>query len=130
MSTTAASARLAQFFYDLSDQFQFMDCNEINVHTRGSQGETPLKIAVVRDDVQIVTDLLEAGANPNLQGEDDYTPLHHAASHGHLEIISLLLAHGASNSLVNMDGRAPSDIARSMGHKAAYALLATEKPRS
>lgn len=116
MIDTAATTRLAEFFAEIKDLAQFMDCDEVNVHTRGFEGETPLKIAVVRDDVRIVTDLLDAGADPNLPGEDDYTPVHHAASHGHLEIIGLLLSHGALTTLVDIDGRTPADIARILNH--------------
>ncbi len=53
-----ATARLVEFFAEIKNLAQFMDCDEVGVHTRGFQGETPLKIAVVRDDVRIVTDLL------------------------------------------------------------------------
>ena len=125
MNDTSATARLTEFFAEIKDLAQFMDCDEVGVHTRGFQGETPLKIAVVRDDVRIVTDLLEAGADPNLPGEDDCTPLHHAASHGHLEIIGLLLSHGASTSPVDIFGHTPADIARILNYKESYALLAT-----
>ena len=123
MTDEAAAARLAEFFVEIKDLAQFMDCDEVNVHTRGFQGETPLKIAVVRDDVRIVTDLLNAGADPNLPGEDDYTPLHHAASHGNLEIIRLLLFHGALPTVVDIDGRTPAEIARILKNDEAYALL-------
>jgi len=125
MNDADATARLSEFFAEIKDLAQFTDCDQVGVHTRGFQGETPLKIAVVRDDVRTVRDLLEAGADPNLPGEDDCTPLHHAASHGHLEIIGLLLSHGASTASVDIYGDTPADIARTLHHNESYALLAT-----
>jgi ankyrin repeat protein len=126
MIDTTATARLTEFFAEIKGLVQFADCDIIGVHTRGLMGETPLKIAVVRDDVRIVTDLLEAGANPNLPGEDDCTPLHHAASHGHCEIIRLLLSHGASTSQVDIFGDTPADVARMLNHEESYALLVSK----
>ena len=126
MIDSTATARLADFFSNIQDLVQFADCKEIGVHSRGLMGETPLKVAVVRDDVRIVADLLEAGANPNLPGEDDCTPLHHAASHGHREIISLLLSHGASTTPVDIFGHTPADIARILNCEEAYALIVSK----
>lgn len=126
MIDAAATSRLAAFFSEIKDMAPFMDCTDVGVHTRGFQGETPLKIAVVRDDVQTVTDLLEAGADPNLPSEDEQTPLHHAASHGHLEIIRLLLAHGALTTPVDIYGFTPASIARLSHDEESYALLAKD----
>jgi ankyrin repeat protein len=61
--------------------------------------------------VQIVRDLLDAGADPNATGEDGYTPLHHAARRESAEIVRLLLDHGASASLLNRYGATPLDYA-------------------
>ena len=111
MNDAAATARLTDFFAEIKDLAQFMDCDEVGVHTRGFQGETPLKIAVVRQNLRLVKDLLAAGANPSLPGEDDYTPLHHAAGGEDPDIVNLLLHYGASPSLLDMYGHTPVDYA-------------------
>ena len=118
-----AKERLAEFFREIHDHPSFMDCEMVNEHTRGFQGETPLKIAVVRQDTRIVTDLLNAGADPNLPGEDDYTPLHHAAGRENSEIVRLLLTHGASTTAVDIYGHTPVDYANSSANKDIRQLL-------
>ena len=112
MLDEAASARLAAFFAELRDHMvAFEDCATVDALTRGFQGETPLKIAVVRQDAQLVRDVLEAGADPNAKGEDDYTPLHHAAGRESIEIVRLLLEHGASTNVADIYGHTPTDYA-------------------
>ena len=124
MADDAGKARLAEFLAMVRKSMtQFTDCETVDINTRGSTGDTPLKIAVVNDNARIVTDLLEAGADPNIAGEDDCTPLHHAASHGHCEIISLLLVHGASTSAVDRYGYTAADTARILHHAEAFKML-------
>jgi hypothetical protein len=39
--------RLKSFLEGLKDLFQFKDCDKIGLNTRGSTGDTPVKVAVV-----------------------------------------------------------------------------------
>lgn len=57
-----------------------------------STGATALHTAVLRDQLEIVTALLQHGADPNAYDVDSWTPLMYAGS---LECVELLLAAGA-----------------------------------
>ena len=52
---------------------------------------TLLHIAARSGDAEVVSMLLEQGADPNAPDVGRFTPLHRAAENGHAEVISLLL---------------------------------------
>ena len=84
------------------------------------EGETALHWAVSRQHTEIVTMLLDAGANPNVPDNDGYTPLHDVAEMGDCPpartMLEALLAAGADPSRQEKNGRTPSELAESMGH--------------
>ena len=70
---------------------------------RNSKGETPLHTAVVKGDVEGVTRLLKAGADPNTRDHAGWTPLHEAR--GRLVLAGLLLEAGALPSVPASEDR-------------------------
>ncbi|XP_032236957.1 transient receptor potential cation channel subfamily A member 1 isoform X2 [Nematostella vectensis] len=53
--------------------------------------KTPLHFAAIGGNMQMVTCLLEAGANPSIADDEEKIPLHHAAEVGDLECIEALV---------------------------------------
>lgn len=111
MIDEAARARLNALFKEMRTLGQFLDCEHLDEHTKGSNGDTPLIVALIRRDRTAMTDLLSAGADPNAIGEDDESALHWAARAG-ADFVRALLAHGAVAEGTNIDGRTAIDIAR------------------
>ncbi|XP_058496969.1 protein phosphatase 1 regulatory subunit 12C isoform X2 [Solea solea] len=81
------------------------------INCSNADGITALHQACIDGSMEIVTFLLEHGANVNQVDSEGWTPLHVAASCGYPEIADFLLQHGASLSAVNCDGDVPLDIA-------------------
>jgi ankyrin repeat protein len=63
-----------------------------------AEGYSPLHSAIDRnnpDRYEILTLLLENGANPNLHGFNDWTPAHLAAARDDVSALKILVAHAA-----------------------------------
>ena len=58
-----------------------------------------------------MANLLEAGANPNLQAHGGFTPLYMAAQEGHADIVKQLLSAKANQSVATTDGFTPLAVA-------------------
>lgn len=65
----------------------------------------PLHSAVTGRNLECVTHLLAAGADPNVMQAGGFTPLHSAAEHGDREIYDALIAAGADPSTASEDSR-------------------------
>ena len=79
-----------------------------NPNTQDNNGWTPLHEVAQRNHVDLLSLLLDAGANPNVPGGDDkYTPLHDAVEAGHVEIVKLLIERGADKNARDITGIIP-----------------------
>lgn len=74
-------------------------------------GCTPLCTAIMRQDSECVTALLEAGAEVSQPDPHGLLPLHYAAMSSSAEIIKTLLANGADITHRSIHGITPGDIA-------------------
>lgn len=91
-------------------------------------GYTPVLSVLEREDADrydLLTLLLEHGADINAKGSNDWTPLHHAAVQEDLRGLEILLAHGADLSIrTDIDDYAtPLEEARNLKKTKAVAFL-------
>jgi len=126
MLTEEAKLRVAALLDEMSSLVEFYERTPLTVSTIGSNGDTPLIVALIREDLQSTLDLLEAGADPNAIGEDDFSALHWAAKAGP-EFVRPLLARGAIPRGRNMFGETPQDIAHRSENPDLIALLANDR---
>lgn len=85
-------------------QLSVVECEDPN-------GNTPLSEASSGGHVEVITFLIERGANPNSKGQFDRTPLYRASYAGHLEACQTLLQYGADPRIYAGDGQTPEHIA-------------------
>lgn len=91
---------------------------------RNVSGDSPLMMAALKGETEIVEVLLEAGAPVNVDG---WTPLIYAAFEGHLEIVERLLARGADvNALAPNQSNALMFAARNGHMTVVQRLLKTD----
>ncbi|XP_029295039.1 protein phosphatase 1 regulatory subunit 12C [Cottoperca gobio] len=81
------------------------------INCSNADGITALHQSCIDGSMDIVSFLLEHGANVNQVDSEGWTPLHVAASCGYPDIADFLLQQDASLSAVNCDGDVPLDIA-------------------
>jgi uncharacterized protein len=110
------SDKLRQVLKSIQDAADFLWVEITDVNQRGVYGNTPLKIATVRGDVDAVRVLLGAGADVDAIVEDDCTALWYAAAFDQPEIVRVLLDHGASLDTRNsLSGDTPGEAAQRRG---------------
>ena len=94
-----------------------------DVEPRTAQDESPLMIAALKGETDLVTRLIERGADVNKPG---WTPLHYAATNGHLAIMRLLLEKHAYIDAEAPNGSTPLMMAAQFGTPDALKLLLDE----
>jgi ankyrin repeat protein len=100
--------RLRDYLSEIEDHPDFGGLPPpLTVHSANVSGDTPLHVAVRRGDAEIVSDMLEAGADINKAGEDKFTPLHYAIMWDDYAMVCLLFNNGACLETVNSWGESP-----------------------
>jgi ankyrin repeat protein len=115
-------------FFGHRDVVEFLLEHGADVHlvARNPQRVTALHAAASRRDVEIVSMLLEQGADPNALQHREFAPLHAAAANGDENIARLLLKHGARVDARTADGKTPYDLANEHGHQQVAVWLKTQ----
>lgn len=95
----------------------------IDSYDRG--GNTPLAWAANRENIEVMKQLVEAGADVNQKnkGTFDTTPLYVAASENRIDAAKFLIEHGADVNLSLSDGATPLMIAAEKGYDEIVEVL-------
>ncbi len=91
-----------------------------NVEIRTAQDESPLMMASLKGQLDLVRKLIDRGADVNKPG---WAPLHYAATNGHLKIMEMLLDENAYIDAASPNGTTPLMMAAQYGTPAAVKLL-------
>ena len=96
---------------------------QTNVDLPNAKGETPLMLAAIKGQQDLVTQLLKRDAAVNKTG---WTPLHYAATSGQLTIMKVLLDNYAFIDAQSPNGTTPLMMAAMYGSGEAVKLLLAE----
>jgi len=95
--------------------------------SRGKRGKSsklrPVHIAASNGNTEMLSVLLEAGADVNASTSAGHRPLHMAAENGHEQAVTRLLAAGADASVTGKDGETPLYLAAAGGHERVVSAL-------
>ena len=93
---------------------------QTKVEVRNAQDESPLMLAALRGQLDLVKKLVERDADVNKTG---WTPLHYAATGGHVPVIEFLLEHSAYIDAESPNGTTPLMMAAMYGSPEAVKHL-------
>lgn len=100
-----------------------LDSPKTDVELRNAKDESPLMLAALKGQQDLVTRLIARDADVNKPG---WTPLHYAATGGHVAIMKQLLEHYAFIDAESPNGSTPLMMAAMYGSSAAVQLLLDE----
>ncbi|MBS9530973.1 MULTISPECIES: ankyrin repeat domain-containing protein [unclassified Wolbachia] len=86
-----------------------------DVNARGNNGNTPLHLAALADELQVAEKLIEGGADVNAKNNHDATPLHWAALNQNVNIVEKLIEKGANVNEKNKYDNVPLHYAAGYG---------------
>ena len=98
--------------------------------SKSAEDQTPERIIVASDHgrLDLVTALLEGGADPNIVDEVGTSALHNAAKRGHWDIARVLLEKNASPRIEDGNRRTPLGLAVKEGHERLVRLFLESDP--
>lgn len=100
-----------------------LDAPATNVELRNAKDESPLMMAALKGQQELVSRLIARDADINKPG---WTPLHYAATNGHVAVMKQLLDQHAFIDAQSPNGTTPLMMAAMYGSTAAVRLLVEE----
>ena len=97
------------------------------VNATDFEGDTPLHYAVMNNNLDAVTYLIDNGANVNVKNKDSITPLHIAVQQKNYDITGQLLHNDADRNTKNIDNISALDMAKESGDVDLYRLFSITK---
>ena len=86
-------------------------CHVVDIHSRDSDGDTPLHKVALWGDNYAVGELIRAGAQIDALGDMGCTPLYFATMNSHVLAAETLLGHGANPDTRSQLGFTPRELA-------------------
>ena len=87
-------------------------CSNISeIDQKNENGWTPLYRSIIANNINVLTDLLKFGANPNLQNNIGETPLYLCVDIDNFEALNILLQKNADCNISKKDGTSPLHLA-------------------
>jgi len=96
---------------------------QIGVHSKSSDGDTPLHVATLWGDRHAVRVLLDAGADVTAKGDMSCCPLYYAVMTRNVQVAELMLQHGANPDAKNELNFTPRSLAEHNSDKLMIALF-------
>ena len=110
------SPRLEKYLKAINEDLtSWEDVDFTDINATNFEGENALHLAVHREDIEIIKELVNLGINLNARGDEGHTPLHEAAFNGNLEIVKILVENGADLFALT-EGNPPFTLARFGNH--------------
>ena len=97
-----------------------LESPQTNVELRNAKDESPLMLAAIKGQQELVTQLIKRDADINKPG---WTPLHYAASGPDTAVVRLLLDRGAAVNAESPNRTTPLMMAAQYGSEASVELL-------
>jgi ankyrin repeat protein len=104
------------------------DDQDISVHSRDSDGDTPLHKVATWGDRHAILTLVEAGAEIDAKGDMGCTPLYFAVMGNHVQAVEQLLLLGANPNIVTELEFSPKTLAKENGNKEMINIFSSTFP--
>jgi palmitoyltransferase len=107
---------------------QFLDTDPSLLNKLDKDGRSPLHVAALGGHKDIVTELLERGADINIVNHNRFTPLHWAVVAGYISTVHFLISKGADINMRDIKGRNILHLAAENDHlDIVYYLIEIQK---